>query len=56
MKFLGLKYNFHTKLFKGATKNGSTLEFGEDQLAVLKLIRMQRDYVSLMEALVNSGI
>jgi len=31
VKFLGVKYNFKTKLLKGSTRNGSNLEFGPEQ-------------------------
>jgi hypothetical protein len=58
VKFLGLKYNFTTDLFKGATRTGSVLEFGSDQLNLIKLIskNLESNYASLMEALVRSGV
>lgn len=55
-KFLGLRYDFDNGLFRGATKNGSTLEFGPDQLDLLKLISLEGNYSNLMAALVKSGI
>jgi hypothetical protein len=56
IKFLGVKYNWASKLFEGATRNGSKLRFGPKQLNVLKLVSMNSNYADLMEALVNSGI
>jgi hypothetical protein len=56
VKFLGVKYDWRSELFEGSTKNGSTLKFGKDQLDLIKLIKYEGDYVSLMEALVHSGI
>lgn len=56
LKFLGLTYSWKTKLFRGSTRNGSTLEFGPDQLDIIRLIRDNSNYTSLMEALVHSGI
>lgn len=38
MKFLGVIYNFNTKRIRGATRKGSTLEFGENQENILQLI------------------
>lgn len=34
-KFLGVSYNFHTDLLKGATKEGSQLEFTSTQLTMI---------------------
>lgn len=39
LKFLGVKYDFKTGKLKGATRNGSTLEFGKDQKDVLNLLK-----------------
>jgi hypothetical protein len=55
-KFLGVKYDFEEKLIEGATKNGSTLKFGPNQLDLLKLISKNSGYSDLMTALVRSGI
>lgn len=41
---------------RGATLNGSILEFGEDQLNLLRFIKDQGGYSDLMTALVKSGI
>jgi len=38
VKFLGVKYNFKTKLLKGSTRNGSTLEFGPEQKNFLEYL------------------
>jgi len=58
VKFLGIVYNFDTKLIRGATRSGSTLEFGADQLNVLESLRnvLPGSYTDLMEALVKTNV
>jgi len=59
LKFLGVKYNFRTQMLKGATRNGSTLEFGKDQrnvLDLLKELQPSEHSCSEMPALVQSSI
>jgi len=55
-KFLGVRYSYATSLLQGATREGSTLEFGKAQLHLLKLVADHTHYTNLMKVLVNSGI
>jgi len=59
LKFLGVKYDFKKGLLKGATRNGSTLEFGKDQKDVfekLKELIPSGHSCAEMPALVRSSI
>lgn len=59
LKFLGITYNFKTGLIRGATRNGSTLEFGPEQVNFLEYLRKispNRYGHDLMGALVNSNV
>jgi len=59
LKFLGVKYNFHTKLIKGSTRNGSELEFGTEQelfLEYLKKVVPGAYGQDLVHALVRSSV
>jgi hypothetical protein len=58
-KFLGVVYNFDTNMLRGSTRNGSTLEFGAEQvnlLEYLKEIVPHEHSGDLMTALTSSGI
>lgn len=58
IKFLGVIYNFKTKLLKGATRSGSTLEFGLAQTNLLEYLRkiVPGSYTDMMGALVRSNV
>jgi len=59
LKFLGVKYDFKNNMLKGATRNGSTLEFGrkqKDVLAKLKELIPTGHSCAEMPALVQSSI
>jgi hypothetical protein len=59
LKFLGIKYNFKTRLIRGHTRNGSTLEFGFEQENFFEYLRkiVPRGYGGdLMDALIKSSI
>jgi len=58
IKFLGVIYNFVTKMLRGSTRNGSTLEFDSRQSDVLNLLKKYVPGGSLdeMGALVKSNI
>jgi hypothetical protein len=59
LKFLGVKYDFKKGLLKGATRNGSTLEFGKNQKDVfekLKELVPSGHSCAEMPALVRSSI
>jgi hypothetical protein len=59
VKFLGVTYNFDTKMLKGATRNGSTLEFEDNHKDLMQLLReiSPNGYdKDLLGALVASGI
>jgi len=59
LKFLGVKYDFKNGMLKGATRNGSTLEFGKEQkdvLSKLKELIPSGHSCAEMPALVQSSI
>lgn len=59
VKFLGVTYNFDTKMLRGSTRNGSALEFEDNHKDLMQLLReiTPNGYdKDLLGALVASGI
>jgi len=58
IKFLGVIYNFKTGIIRGATRSGSTLEFGVEQKNLFDYLRkiVPGSYTDMMGALVRSNV